>query len=254
MISQPISKASLARLSAELEHWYSANREPRLFWRDDDCVAVTDALDQLGTFANQLNIPILLAIIPSLAQPSLSPWLAEHRFFDPALHGYAHRNYAPSDEKKQELGHHRPISAVLKELNQGKLHLEHLLGRDLFPFLVPPWNRISSDVAGRITEIGMAGISAFSWTETTPLVPHLNCHIDLINWRDQRKAKSLVLLVDEFIAALGQARLNGYKPIGILSHHRVHETAHWLVMEDFAEFVANHTRSNWCQPWDLICA
>jgi hypothetical protein len=88
---------------------------PSFWWRDDDAVRHTPALDRLLTLARQYEAPVALAAIPARAEPSLAERLREEPLATVLVHGLAHANHAPAGEKKAEFGAHRPLGEVVAE-------------------------------------------------------------------------------------------------------------------------------------------
>ena len=80
---------------------------------------------------------------------------------DVLQHGYAHINHATPNEKKVEIGPHRPAMIVLGELGTGWLALERLFGDRPLSIMVPPWNRIAPALVPTLPEIGFTGLSTF---------------------------------------------------------------------------------------------
>src|SRR5215470_17845292 len=95
-------------LHAELACWAETGRIADFWLRDDDAVEPTAALDRLLALAARHAIPVVLAVIPASAQRTLAKRLQAEDKVAIAVHGWAHRNHAPENEKKQELGAHRP--------------------------------------------------------------------------------------------------------------------------------------------------
>ena len=91
-------------LRDELDTWAEAGRTATLWWRDDDAVEPTPALDRLLALAARHEIPLALAVIPARASTALARRIAgSGPRIAPLQHGYAHRNHAPPSEKKAEL-------------------------------------------------------------------------------------------------------------------------------------------------------
>ncbi|TIW66957.1 MAG: hypothetical protein E5V60_10565 [Mesorhizobium sp.] len=103
-------------LVEELASLQRAGRKAEFWLRDDDAVDPTPALDRLLDLTGEFAIPVTLAVIPALTDEKLVARLDETPHATVAIHGWAHRNHAPGDQKKQELGPHRPREAVLDEL------------------------------------------------------------------------------------------------------------------------------------------
>ena len=99
-------------LALELDRWSAAGRTIRLWLRDDDAVAPSPALDRLSDLAERFTAPVLLAVIPMLAQPSLATALRGVPLLRPCQHGASHLNHAPTSSKKSEFGAEREATDV----------------------------------------------------------------------------------------------------------------------------------------------
>lgn len=208
-------------------------QNPVVFWlRDDDAIEPTAALDRLLAMAARHHIPVLLAVIPALATEALAKRLAREATVTVAVHGWRHLNHAPPDQKKQELGPHRPIAEMLAELDAGRARLSALFGEALAPVLVPPWNRITRDLAAHLPEIGFERLSAFAgFSAAAP--PTVNSTVDIMNWKGERGGRDANDLVADIIRRI-EAKPDA--PVGMLSHHLVHDEAAWRFLERlFAE-------------------
>lgn len=246
-------KASAARdrLEAELAAWAAAGRRPRLFWRDDDAIADTPALDRLIGLAEAHGAPLLVAAIPALAEASLGRVMRHQRLVTGAVHGWAHANHAPLGEKPCELGRHRPLGTVLAELATGRARLGELCAGNLSALLVPPWNRIHAGVLAHVGEAGFAGVSAHGWLEAPSPVAMVNAHVDIIHWSGGRVGRDTGWVLAELARNLGQARRRGHRAVGVLSHHLAHDEAAWRALD--AIFAAlGPGRADWVAADDLI--
>ncbi len=227
------------------------------FWlRDDDAISVTAALRQLAQWADSADTEILLALVPSMADQELAALIAATPALVGAVHGWAHQNHAPDSEKKQELGSHRPIETVCAELAGAYQRTAQVCGDRMLPVLVPPWNRISPDVVQCLPELGFSGISTFADAFTDHPIPGLqvqNSHIDIIAWRGNRGGRPSIDLIKEMVTALEQRAANG-QPIGILSHHLVHDAAAWSFLDDLSAAVDRHAGARWISPQQVFSA
>lgn len=240
---------SLATLSASGKH-------TRFWWRDDDAIEATSQLDRLVDLSNRFDVPVLLAVIPCDAERSLATRLAEEPLAIPAVHGFAHVNHAAADEKKQELGKHRPADHVIAELFQGRRILDSLFGEKLAPVLVPPWNRISPEVVPLLPEKGFKGLSCFGAEDAIPTVEGLsirNTHLDVIDWRGSRGLTSQSVLLDRLASLIAHhaASENG-SPIGLLTHHLVHDGLVWNFVEELMDRISRHEACSWVGPQELF--
>ena len=88
-------------LSEELDAWAAAGRAATLWWRDDDAVEPSAALERLLGLAAARDVPIALAAIPARASEALARGIETAGARVTLLqHGYAHRNHAPATKKK----------------------------------------------------------------------------------------------------------------------------------------------------------
>ena len=98
-------KTDWSPLNSELALWRAEQRPLPIWWRDDDAVEPTPALDRLTALANTLGLPVHAAVIPKLAQPSLAKFCADQDQVIPLVHGWQHVSHAPGGHKKAEFGH-----------------------------------------------------------------------------------------------------------------------------------------------------
>lgn len=237
-------------LDRELELWHAAQRRATVWWRDDDAVRPGPALDRLLGLSARHGAPLALAVIPATAEPALAQNLMERRKDAPPVavlqHGYAHRNHELEDRKKCELGAARPAAAVLAELAGGRDRLGALFGTQALPVLVPPWNRIATDLLPALPGLGFRGLSTYTPRGPARPVPELlqvNCHLDPIRWKPERgflgEAAALGLLC-EHLAARREGRADPSEPSGILTHHAVHDEALWRFLDRLLATLSAH--------------
>ena len=229
-------------LETELQHWRVAGRQPQVWWRDDDAISLTPGLERLTQFTGEAGIDVLLAVIPAYADQALAAFVGQHGHLQPCVHGWSHTNHAPAPEKKCELGTHRALDTVLAEIERGRQRLDGLFGPGLVPVLVPPWNRIRDDLAPRLGEIGIKAFSTFTHKRTYPEI-QANTHVDVMDWKAPGGAagKAPERLQNELAAALAVSRANGFYPVGLLTHHLVHDEVAWSSLSA----VLTHTGLHW---------
>lgn len=197
------------------------------WWRDDDAVAPSPALDRLMHLAETANAPLLIASIPMHATEALAARLANAPAVEVAVHGYAHINQAPAGEKKAEFGAHRPLATLAAEAASGKTRIAALFGAQAVPIFVPPWNRMGDALVPALQTAGFSGYSTFAHTEPlhSPL-PRFDALIDPIDWRGSRSAVAPQTLVSHTASLIRQE-----VPIGLMTHHLVHDDAIWALCE-----------------------
>jgi hypothetical protein len=223
--------SAVAELERELERWRAADLSPRLWLRDDDAVEPSPSLDRLLDLARRHEAPLLLAVIPANATEALARRLHGEPLAVPCVHGWAHARHTPAPAKAMELGGDRPTRVVLDELVRGRERLRALFGARLSGILVPPWNRIAPDIAERVHECGFTALSTFDWRSTGTTLPEINTHVDIVDWHGGRGGRDLDWALAECTRRLAQARERGGEPVGILSHHLVHDEQAWATLD-----------------------
>lgn len=234
---QPLA-SEFKPLENELALWRQAGDRPLFWWRDDDAGEACAELDRLIKFADRLSVQVLLAVIPTRADPSFARMISGVEVLTTCQHGYAHQSHAPQNEKKQELGSHRPLAEVVDQITAGRTLLQDLLEEDRFvACMVPPWNRIAPEVARALPGLGFTALSSHSnkylALEGVSLVQK-NTHVDLMNWKDRRlkSTEDIIGLTVEELVLRRTGTLDRDDPIGLLSHHKDH------VVSDFDFFDA----------------
>lgn len=240
---RPLREA-LARFEAE-------GKSMRLWLRDDDASEPAAALDQLISLTGSFAVPVALAVIPQLSSGALVQRLADAHHVTPVIHGWSHQNHAPPTQKKQELGNHRPLDAVLGDLALAMERMTLLFGDPLVPMLVPPWNRISADILPHLHQLGYRALSCFGIDRQPASVPVFNTHVDLIDWHTTRGCRDHALLVDDLMTHLKRTGRSG-EPIGILTHHLVHDEAAWAFLDQLFTLTGSSPCCRWLSAGELI--
>lgn len=227
-----MTAAAWASFDAALSRWRDAGRTPRLWWRDDDAVEPTGALERLIGLGGGRSTPLSLAVIPQGATAALAGRLAGEAGISVLVHGWSHRNHAPAGQKKQELGPHRPAAEVLAQLGAGLRRIEALFGARALPVLVPPWNRIDSEIVPGLAGLGYRALSVFGPPRSAGL-PVLNTTVDIMDWHGTRGCRPAEAIVADLIGQLDAGLTSDTsRPIGLLTHHLVHDEAAWRFLAD----------------------
>ncbi|MDQ0317004.1 glycosyl transferase family 28 [Amorphus orientalis] len=232
------------RLTALLDAAADRSAPLSFWWRDDDAVKPTLALDRLLALAEASGAPLCLAVIPARADRALTDRLAAT---DATVlqHGWAHANHAAADAKSAELGLDRPIDTILGELSRGHQRLQRLFGERFLPVLVPPWNRIHPDVADHREEVGLAGLSCFKSLSTE--AHRLDTHVDPVAWRSGGGFIGWEAAAAALETEAGR-RTDAPVPIGILTHHLVQDAETWSFLETLLEVTSDHPGARWPRP------
>ncbi len=225
--------ASWSDLSEELKRWAAAGQRPGLWWRDDDAVAPGPRLRQLTELSRKSGVALALAVIPGRAEDALAEALADLAGAKFLVHGLSHRNRAPSDQKKAEFGAHRPVDAMLADVNTAWDNLAGRFPRLALPVFVPPWNRIDAALLPRLPLARLGGLSRFGPRRSAHPAAGLlecNCHLDLIDWRGGRGFVGQAAALHRLIGHLQERRggtADREESSGILSHHMVMDQSSW---------------------------
>jgi hypothetical protein len=241
-------------LARECAAWGETGRVATWWWRDDDAVAATPALDQLLHVARG---PIALAVIPAKLQPDLALRLQRNPEVAVLQHGFAHRNAAPAGGRKSEFPDERDLDAMKRDLTEGFRKLSAAFGPQFMPVLTPPWNRIGGRAVAILQSIGFIGLTRYLPRPAPRVhgVNLVNTHVDVIDWRGRAGPPGGFLggnaCLDLFVGHL-QARRAGTvdpdEPTGVLSHHLVHDPATWRFLEKLRDFLANQAAARLLDP------
>jgi peptidoglycan/xylan/chitin deacetylase (PgdA/CDA1 family) len=238
-------------LDDELDLWRASGRRADLWWRDDDACRDSPALARLLEVAATTKVPVALAVIPAFVEKSLVDRLQSAPEATILQHGYAHRNHAAPGERNWELGAHRPIEEVIAELRKGRSELDQRFDRRFLPVLVPPWNRIDSQVIAALPAAGFHGLSTFGVRPTViPAANFVQCntHIDLIAWRRGKVFIGREAALERIVTHLKARRDGNADPdeaTGVLTHHLDFDDDAWQFMANLIARTKEHGGATW---------
>ncbi|MGZ2383788.1 polysaccharide deacetylase family protein [Rhizobium brockwellii] len=239
-------------LRRELDRWQAAGRVARFWLRDDDAVEPTQPLETLLALTGESGVPLTLAVIPGLTGETLVARLAEETSVAVAVHGWSHTNHAGPQGKKHELGGERPADVVLGELGEGFRLLRRLHPARFLPVLVPPWNRIDAALIPALPALGFAALSVYGRAKQDGPMQLLNTHVDIIDWHGTRGGRGEAELVAELVAELDDRFAGGDEPIGVLTHHLVHDVAAWDFLSALFAVTTRHPAVRWSSASELL--
>jgi len=253
-----------ADLDRELDAWGRVGKSATFWWRDDDAMASTPALQRLLDMAATAigrPLPLALAVIPAPADTGLAQALRVAPGVVALQHGYSHGNHAAAGAKKAEFPIGRDPSAALLDLAGGMQRMQALFGDRALPVLVPPWNRIDPTLTGRLTDLGIRGLSTYgpraAGTTDRGMVL-VNTHVDIFSWRPERRflgIEGCLRLAIGHLAARREGRVDPSEPTGLLTHHLVHDEDAWSFLAMFLRRTSGHAAVRWMEARQLfICS
>jgi peptidoglycan/xylan/chitin deacetylase (PgdA/CDA1 family) len=241
-------------LEAELDRWGVAGRCAEFWWRDDDAGLPRPQLDRLLGIAQDLAIPVNLAVVPATAASGLLGAAGAPPGVTVLQHGWAHVNHEPTPGLS-ELGDGRPAETVLEELAQGHARLAELFGAGRVPpVLVPPWHSISARIAARLPQAGIRCVSLLGpppMPEIVPGVSFLNPSVELVRWASEPGfvgARRAVRLLDAWLRARRLGVLDASVPLGLLTHHWALDEDAFLFLEALGRLIHRHRAARWIRP------
>ena len=239
----------------ELDDWTRSGRRATFWWRDDDAIDATPALDRLLRLSARHRAPLALAVIARDATPALAARVAAGADIHVLQHGWDHRNHAPAGAKKAELGDDRPDAALSAALAEGRRRLVGLFGERFVPVLTPPWNRIGQRAQALLPGLGYRGLTTFGARRADDTDGRVNTHLDIIDWRGTRgfagDAACLRVVIDH-LAGRRAGRYDSAEPTGLLTHHRDHDAGCWRFVARFLATVDGHSAADWLSPATLF--
>jgi hypothetical protein len=243
------------RLHQELELWHASGRVARLWWRDDDAIEDTDALRTLIAIAE--HTPVAIAVIPAFASDRVASLAQSSPCVSILQHGWNHLNHAGPADRKAELALHRPLKMVLCEIAKGRDRIRNLFGANCLPVLVPPWGNIADEVLLELPRHGVTGISCHGKLSSfkVPGLLAFNTHIDIIDWRAGAQFIGAPQTLSSLVTYLQLRRRAGgaeCEPIGLLTHHLMHNDELNRFLSDFLAITKDHPSLSWQSAADLF--
>ena len=239
-------------LDRELEAWLAAGRTATLWWRDDDATQPTPALARLLALAARFGQPLHLAVIPAQLETGVAGLLAGRPEVRVLQHGYAHIDHiASAGQGAAELGPGRPKAVLCGELAEGWRRLAAAGLPRLLPVLVPPWNRIASEVVAWLPGLGYRGLCTFggrAGPEAAPGLLQVDSHCDPIRWKGGPRFCGLEAALEVLVGHLSarrSGRVDANEPSGILTHHLETDEATWAFMEELLARTAGRPGARW---------
>src|SRR5579871_2314464 len=243
----------------ELDVWSEQGLTARFWMRDDDATETSAPLGELHALTNRFEITIGLALIPGAMHHSLPDYLnGDAPNFRPMCHGWKHINHG-SRIAPAEFGRGRPLTQLLEDAAAAReVFVRHF--REAQPIFVPPFNRISGSLTRRLPSLGFAAVSAIPSRLSRRILdvrariggipkfklfplfatPRIDVHIDLIDWRAHTAVDNRVIARALAQQLRGRRVAEPGAPIGLLTHHLVHDGPIWRLCDEILEVLRSH--------------
>lgn len=222
-------------LELELRRWRAAGRRATLWWRDDDARGATPQLDRLLWAA--AGTPLTLAVIPDGDLAALGARLSDATGVSVVQHGVDHQNRRVGREAG-EFPHDWRRIRVATQVRAGWRRLSALPGAT--QIYVPPWNDVHPELPAVLEDCRYVGWSAWGQTVGETVPRRVDAHLDLMRWKGGERFRGEAKLLGELRHLLARRRRAGAwdAPIGLLTHHLVHDEAAWAFLRRFTGWTA----------------
>ena len=229
------------RLTAALD---AADHPMDFWWRDDDAVADTPALRRLLDLAAHAAAPLTLAVIPAGVEALAAYPPGGPRGVIVAQHGDAHAALG-ANGRQRELSDDTDPAWLDARLVAGAQRLDTVFGNRVQPVMVPPWNRADPGVLARLPALGFHAVSGLTTDRPTGPLPAINVDIDVMDWALHTSRGPDA--IDAQAAAAVATRLAdpGAGPIGVMTHHLVHDDAVWADLTALIDTLNAHPAARW---------
>ena len=237
-------------LALELSRWRRLGQQPVLWWRDDDALQPTAALDRLLDLAGDL--PLSLAIVPGGDLEGLARRLAQARNLTVSQHGIDHCNRRPPGAAPNEYPEGTTVAVVAQQIGAARLKMEKA---GLTPrFYAPPWNQIDEILSDALCLAGFSSLSAAQDSRRVDNVTRIDSHLDILRWKPRSRFRGQTRVTLSLARLLRRRRRAGNyaAPIGLLTHHLAHDEPAWSFLAWFLGFA--HSRFAWRSFEELAAA
>jgi hypothetical protein len=215
------------RLRLELAAWRRAGKPVLLWWRDDDAIDASPALDRLLAISGRHGAPLALAVVPDRLSPDLAPLVNAHPDVSVLQHGLDHRSRRDAALPPAQFGDDESASAIALALAERMNRLADFDHR--LPVYVPPWNTVQPNLIVALRQIGLK-LSAFDGLGETGRV---DTHLDLLRWGKRPRFRGAGRLMSRLARILAERRRLQLwdRPVGLLTHHLDHDEPAWRFLD-----------------------
>jgi hypothetical protein len=222
-------------LELELRRWRAAGRYATLWWRDDDARSASPQLDRLLSAAE--GTPLTLAVIPDGDLAALAVRLADATGVSVVQHGVDHENRRLGREAG-EFPHDWRRIRVATQVRAGWKRLSALPGA--LQMYVPPWNDVHPELPAVMEDCSYIGWSAWGQTVGEAVPRRVDAHLDLMRWKGGERFRGEARFLADLrrLLVLRRRTQSWGAPIGLLTHHLVHDEPAWNFLRRFTAWSA----------------
>lgn len=245
--------SSWSDLSTELDRWAAAGRTATFWWRDDDAVEATEALERLTVTGR--GTPVALSVMPALAQRSLADFVVAHPELAVLQHGWRHESHLPGGNSEYPPG--RPVADVEREFVEGYAMLRDLFGLQHVPAFTPPWHRFHPGYAGVLRLSGTMAISLIGPRPAAEVagMKIVNVHASPIAWTEPPgfvNDETYLQPILEHLRGRREGRFALDEATGIVTHHLVQNARSHEFLSRLVDAVSTHAAARWLDLREII--
>jgi hypothetical protein len=187
--------------------------------------------------------------------PELIDMIRQTRNVDVLVHGWRHRSYSLSSEKKSEFPQSRSLPDMVEDAQRALAAMKFAFPDHCLPVLVPPWNSIGSSLLDQLHGIGYCGLSCRSSDAPTLLRPRQGLvqadrHLDPMKHNEDKGRLADVALMENRLG--GQLQRGAPGPACIVSHHLDFTPETWAYVEELLSMLANHPAVSFVRARDIF--
>ena len=215
------------RLSAELAAWRRAGKPVLLWWRDDDAIDVSPALERLLDLSARHGAPLALAVVPDRLSPELAPLINAHPAVSVLQHGLDHRSRRQEGRQPAQFADDETAADIAAAIAARMRRLAVFERR--MPVYVPPWNAVQPQLIEALRSAGLK-LSAFDGLGESGQV---DAHLDVLRWGARPRFRGAGRLMNRLARLLAQRRRQQLwdRPVGLLTHHLDQDEPSWRFLD-----------------------
>ncbi|MBR71921.1 MAG: hypothetical protein CMM30_03140 [Rhodospirillaceae bacterium] len=228
------------------------------WWRNDGVYSKSNDLRQLSSLASNEGVPVAISVIPEKMRDDIVFHIKNFDNHFVIQHGYAHKNHAHISEQKNELSLNRPIKDSLKDLSIGFRNLSSEFECKFLPILVPPWNRLSTQIIPHLNSLGLMGLSCLGGRNFPNPVSNIfqtNTHIDLIDWKGTNRfigTGAAIAFACKHLSDKRNGKADPFEPTGLLTHHMRMDFSSWAFIGTFIRKTKTISDVQWPSIQDIF--